>query len=34
VGAADFEMIELKEYYTEKDPKTHGYMYEGVARKA
>lgn len=33
VEAAGFEMVELKEYYTGKDPKTHGYMYEGVARR-
>jgi ubiquinone/menaquinone biosynthesis C-methylase UbiE len=30
---AGFQFKEFRNYYMEKDPKTHGYMYEGIAVK-
>lgn len=33
IVGAGFELEKLKEFYIEKDPKTHGYTYQGVAVK-
>lgn len=29
---AGFQLVDLKEFYMSDDPKTHGYMYQGIAR--
>lgn len=33
VAAQPFSAVESEEFYLEKTPKTHGYLYRGVARK-
>jgi ubiquinone/menaquinone biosynthesis C-methylase UbiE len=33
VAQVSFKSIEMNEFYLEKTPKTHGYMYQGVATK-
>jgi ubiquinone/menaquinone biosynthesis C-methylase UbiE len=33
VGMQPFASVETKEFYMEKSPKTHGYMYQGIATK-
>ena len=33
VVARPFSSVEVEEFYMEKSPKTHGYLYRGIARK-
>ena len=33
LAEAGFQFVEYQNYYMEKDPKTHGYIYEGIAVK-
>jgi ubiquinone/menaquinone biosynthesis C-methylase UbiE len=33
VGQQPFQTVEIEEFYLEKTPKTHGYLYKGVAMK-
>jgi len=33
ISAQPFAFVQLDEFYIEKTPKTHGYMYRGVTTK-
>jgi hypothetical protein len=33
VRAQPFSSVEIEEFYLEKTPKTHGYLYRGIATK-